>query len=418
MSARRFPPYPGKAHQSGQAKIKLAGKTIYLGAFGSDESWDKYRRLLAEWQSAGPGEPAAESRRTWPVEFVEDLIERFWGHAKRYYSTPDGKPSSELENYRATLRPLRVLYGKTPIKDFGPIALKALRQAMLDGSWLSQDDLKRRKGGRTRVCRKTTNQRISRIVRMFKWGVSEELIAEEVHRRLAAVGGLRAGKTDAIDYPDVEPVDVVTVEKTLPFLGPIVGAMVRLQLYTGMRPGEVCALTPGEIDRDGLSVEGVSVWVYRPAKHKTAHRGHKRAIVFGPKAQEVLRPLLEGRAPDAFVFSPAEAVAAAIAEKVAKSNTHRPVNGTKPGPKRKRKRPPGAKYRTMAYATRIRLTCDRHGIPRWHPHRLRHTAETLFEGAFDLDTARAALGHRDARMTIRYGKQDLAKAAAAAAKIG
>src|SRR5688572_29276018 len=46
-------------------------------------------------------------------------------------------------------------------------------------------------------------------------------------------------------------------------------------------------------------------WVYRPAAHKTAHYGHVRQILMGPRAQLTLAPWLK---PDlaAFVFSPAE----------------------------------------------------------------------------------------------------------------
>ena len=36
---------------SGQALVQINGQRIYLGVFGSEESKEKYRRLIAEWLS-------------------------------------------------------------------------------------------------------------------------------------------------------------------------------------------------------------------------------------------------------------------------------------------------------------------------------------------------------------------------------
>ncbi len=48
---------------------------------------------------------------------------------------------------------------------------------------------------------------------------------------------------------------------------------------TGVRPGEVCMMRTGDIDRTTSPLE------YRPRTHKTAHRGHERVVCIGPKAQ-------------------------------------------------------------------------------------------------------------------------------------
>src|SRR5262249_8649884 len=82
-----------------------------------------------------------------------------------------------------------------------------------------------------------------------------------------------------------------------PQLTPPVRAMVQLQRLTGMRPGEVIRMTTGAIDRAG------ELWVYRPGRHKTDYLGRGRSIYLGPKAQEILRPLLKAD-PDAPLFSP------------------------------------------------------------------------------------------------------------------
>ncbi len=48
--------------------------------------------------------------------------------------------------------------------------------------------------------------------------------------------------------------------------------------------------------------------VYRPAGHKTAHHGNAREIGLGPKAIEVLAPLLKPEL-QAYVFDPCDVVA-------------------------------------------------------------------------------------------------------------
>jgi hypothetical protein len=60
-----------------------------------------------------------------------------------------------------------------------------------------------------------------------------------------------------------------------------------------MRPGEVCRLTWGELDRTAV------VWIYRPSQHKTRHRGKTRAVAIGPHGQALLRTFLAGRVPAA-----------------------------------------------------------------------------------------------------------------------
>ncbi|MBC7785615.1 MAG: site-specific integrase [Burkholderiales bacterium] len=119
---------------------------------------------------------------------------------------------------------------------------------------------------------------------------------------LEAVESLKAGKTIAPDSPPVQPVDIGHVESTLRHMPPLVASMVRLQLATGMRSGELCSMRTKDIDTTG------DVWVYRPEKHKNTHRGHTREVAIGPKGQAILRHFLRPDL-DAPIFSPAVAMA-------------------------------------------------------------------------------------------------------------
>src|SRR5262249_43248686 len=130
-----------------------------------------------------------------------------------------------------------------------------------------------------------------------------------VYDNLAKVTSLRKGKCEARESEKVRPVPDEVVDATLPLLQPIPRAMAELQRLTGMRPGEVCRMRGMDLEVSGPA------WAYRPGSdrvpegdHKTAHHGHERTILLGPKAQEVLRPWLKTDL-TAYLFSPREAEA-------------------------------------------------------------------------------------------------------------
>ncbi len=184
---------------------------------------------------------------------------------------------------REALLPLRQLYGSTPAREFGPKSLIAVRQHMIDAE----------------LSRGVVNHRISRIKRAIKWAVAEEIIPPSVHHGLQAVTGLRNGRTEARETEPIKPVPDAHVDTLLPFLPPQIVAMIQLQRLTGMRPGEVVRMRPGDIDRSG------EVWIYEREEHKNRWRGHRRRIPLGPRAQEIIKPFLD-RDEQAYMFSPKE----------------------------------------------------------------------------------------------------------------
>ena len=166
-------------------------------------------------------------------------------------------------------------------------------------------------------------------------------------------------------------------------------------------------MTPGQIKRDGPQ----GVWIYEPAQHKAKYLGRVARIVLGPQVQAMLAPYLL-RGPEEPCFSPAEEMAAV---QQARRDNGATVRKTVKG---FRVRKFTDRYTTTSYGRRIAETCARHKIPHWTPHQLRHLAEYEIEHRFDLDSARAVLRHRDPRITVRYGKHDVEKAATVAVKMG
>ena len=403
----RLPSY--RLHKpSGQAVVTLGGKDFYLGKWNSKASRQEYDRLICEWLAGGRASPPGEEASSLTVA---ELCLRYWQFAKGYYRK-DGRPTAEVAGIRVTLRMLRTAYGSKPVSEFGPLALKVVRQTMLDQGH----------------CRRYANANTARIKRMFKWGVAEELVPSSVLHALQAVPGLRRGRTQAREPDPIQPVDDEVVEATLPHLPTIVGDMVRLQRLCGCRPGEVCMIRPCDVDTSG------EVWLYQPESHKTEHHGHGRIICLGPKAQDVLRPYLL-REKTAYCFSPAES------ERKRRAANHEarktPLScGNRPGTNRKRKpkKNPGDRYDACSYRRAIHRAVDlanqkrqnavKQGgpqprrLPRWSPNRLRHAAATEIRKQFGLEAAQVALGHRQADVTQIYAERNLTLAAEVARKIG
>jgi integrase len=400
----RAPPSCRHHKPSGQAIVTLNDgfghrRDVYLGKWKSKESRAEYARVIAEWEAAG--RVLAPQRNSDGLS-VNELCVRFLLHAKRYYTNGDGKPSREYEDYLLSIAPLKRLYGLTSAEDFGPLALKAVREEMLR--------TKIKRTGQVGWARGLVNQRIGRVRRIFKWGASEQLVPGSVYTDLCTVEGLLPGHTDARETEPVKPVSVALVRDTLKHVLPTVAAMIELQLATGMRPGEVCIIRGKDLELGG------KIWTYRPGQHKTAHRGHQRVISLGPKAQKILRPWLRANLEE-YLFSPREAMERFRAEQRANRKTKvQPSQADRS--KAKPKKQPGDRYNPRSYAQAIAMACKKNGLAHWHPHQLRHTAGTAIRREFGLDAARAVLGHRTPVVTEVYAELDMGKAAEVALKLG
>jgi integrase len=116
-----------------------------------------------------------------------------------------------------------------------------------------------------RFCRNTINKYTRRIVSLFEWGVEMELALETTHRALKAIKFLPEGYLGTFDNPEREHVPDDVVDRTLPFMPPMLRAMVQIQRMTGMRPSEVFNMTVGCIDKTRVP----GLWHYTPKSHKT-----------------------------------------------------------------------------------------------------------------------------------------------------
>jgi integrase len=419
------------------------GKPIYLGKYELDATQEAYHRVIAEWKANGCKPPAAPSDIT-----VVELLDRFWSHAKDYYRDSKKRKTTSIDNFRSALRPVVGLYGSTAVVDFGPIALKAVRQVMIDLGW-----------SRTYI-----NEQVRRIKQVFDWGVSEELYPASVADALKYVKGLRKGRSPARETKPVKPAPNHLIDAIKPHVDRRIWAMVQIMRISGPRPDEVVRLRPIDLDMTG------EVWVAQLEKHKTEYMtddytDSDRLILLGPQVQELIRPFLADRPVDAYLFSPREAESERRAEM--HRNRKTPLScGNKPGTNKSKnpKRPPGDQYRVdtllgamkdgsekafppPAELQRQRVPGKRKNSTRWetrkeHQERLgqdgwaallewnaahsftsrqlRHNAATELRKKYGLDVTQTVLGHAmGSKVTAMvYAEAALDKAMDAMAEVG
>ena len=367
-------------HACGRARAiwnDANGRRVRLlpGAFNSAESLQAFARLQLELSSS------AEK----PVESLDgptvvEVLAPYLRHASDYYG-----PCAGLEATKTAVKTVRELYGMTPVALFGPKKLAAVREAYFRKGW----------------SRPYINSQIGKIIRAFKWAVSEELAPATVYQALKAMPPLRRGHCDAPEPEPREPANPEHVAATLPFLPHHVRAVIELLRHTGMRPSEVCRMTLEQIDRHG------AIWIYRPTKHKNAHRGHRRMVALGAAARAVIEAHLAARTfGDAEpLFSPRRQREDRFAEMRAKRKTKvQPSQVSRKKATGTGKRLPGERFNANAIGHAVGKACQKAGVPLWSPYQLRHLKGAELREKFSLEHVRAALGHSHAAMSAHYDK--------------
>lgn len=307
---------------------------------------------------------------------VDDLVDRYLEHCRRYYRRPDGSPTTEAGTIGQALAVAAAIAGRTDAESFGPAALHRVREAMIARGW----------------SRRHINNQVVRLRGMFRWAVDRELIGLPIYERLRAVRGLAPHRSAAPEHPSIQPAPDSHVEAVRPFVAPQVWTLIRLQQLTAARAGELVALR-----LLGLDMSRDDVWVYRPDSHKTAWAGRRRSIWLGAGAIELLMPYLQ-RPVTAPLLSPAEAYRARL--------------GRTP--------PPwvGEAYTTASYRRCIDRACRRAGVPVWSPHQIRHAAATRLRREHGIEVARLILGHASTTTTEVYAERDADLAASIMRRIG
>lgn len=428
QSPQKIPSY--RLHRaSGQAIVTLSGKDIYLGRHDTPASHRKYEQVVSEWLANHRQPPASSKTGAEPDTAglnVESLFVAYWRYCQSYYVGRDGAPSKECLNIRDALRPMVITFGDKLVSHIRPSVLQATRNMMIDSG----------------LARKTINARVNRIRRMFRWGVENDLVPPSVLHGLQAVSPLKKGRGGVRESPPVKPVPEESIEAVLPFLPPTLQAMVRVQQYSGMRPGELVIIRSCDIDMSG------QIWSYCPPLHKTEYLGYARTVYLGTRAQEFLAPYLKHDL-ESYIFSPRQAMQ--------ERHQKRPQHRRQVNRHRLTRRKLSERYTPGSYLRAIYYACDQAFPPppplarivdkqgkresdrvrrqrltkaqlkelrqwqsdhRWHPNQLRHNAATYLRKEFGIEAARVVLGHRSAGVTEIYAEVDQEKAIDIISKVG
>lgn len=351
MIKPRVPSY--RLHKaSGQAIVTIAGKDHYLGPHGSDSSHATYRRKIADWSA---GAPSASKKAT-----VADMVMAYQSFADGYYRK-GGEPTSQAGKVRLGCTGLVEFAGNSPTDDFRPIDLEHLRDR-----WIADG-----------LARSTINDYMTIVRDAFRWGSVRGLASPTTWHGLKAVKGVAYGR-GGVERPPIGPVDQERIDSILAIVADDVAAMIRVQLLTGMRPGEASTMMAGEVDRSA------AIWIYKPSVHKMSHKGKIRVIPIGPKCQAILRPWIDA-AGDGLVFPPSAwrasiSVGRGLSSHIALTETYR-------------------------YA--IRQACRTAKIKPWSANQLRHNAATEIRRLYGLEAASEILGHAMPSTTLIYAERDL-----------
>lgn len=423
MPARRF-------HVSGQSIVTFNSRTYYLGPHDSPESLARYAVLLAKYQAGGLKMPEdfsmsdiepqiqamlgdseagliQEQQENAPV-LVSHVTALYREHLKAKYPTKDGEEKNK-ERYRCEKIADRLdsMFADIPVEQFGPVKLREFRDELVANGMSQNKDGSRKKP----LARKYINRIVNNVIGMFSHAVSGELVDVTKVQQLKTLDTLRNGQTTAPETEKVKPVAIEHVRATATHLSPIIKAMLRIQVATGMRSGELVIMRPCDIDRNGEH------WIYTPSKHKTGWRGKDKAVPIIGDARDAVTDYLN-RDPDSFCFSPKEAME--WRRSVGTANRTTPLScGNRKGTNRKKapKRLPRDRYDSASYRQAIQRAQKAAGVPHWFPHQCRHlSASTIRAALGGLEDARALLGHSTALMTSHYAQESL-EAAVRAAKV-
>lgn len=365
------------------SKVNLNGESDWVEKVLAKAKIRKFRFTCptAEELSHAPAPRSILDSKNLPVTqrramTVRELV------ATWYVTDPRGWQDGEVIRTIRACEPMLRLFGLINVREFNASHLEMLQYAMLTTEWMTPEE--REQNGDW--SRGYINANLDRVRRLFRWAEAKGHANPGTWQHLKSVMPIKRNDRRVRNTPPRKPCD--WDKQVIPAMAkmyPQVRAMVLVQFYGGMRPGEAVSMRRSEIDLNGPQ----GTWVYRPGKHKGSYWGQELAKVLGPKAQEALSPwLLEARF-DGFVFP-------AVLDRW--NRGHFTVEG---------------------FCRAVSDACEKANVERFTPYQLRHLCRLRVTRAFSLDHARAVLGHTSLGMSAEYAKGiDIETAAEVAVAVG
>ena len=142
-------------NNGGTAFVRINGKRIYLGKFGSPEAKQNYARCVAEWAITANNDPGQPTPAIGSIT-IDSLCIAFLDHAQRNAPT-------HYHSCRYAVKILLQLYSGSTVESFSPKCLAAVQHQF------TQYVGTRKK----RYSRQYCNTLVKHIKQMFRWGVIE-----------------------------------------------------------------------------------------------------------------------------------------------------------------------------------------------------------------------------------------------------
>jgi integrase len=423
--------------RSGNGRVTVGGREVYVGRYGSPEARERYLELMVEHgYLPATAIPAAKPAEPEPLPLpagnedvpagltLGELCQMYLVHLEPL--RPKGKPCSGWNRALAAVRAMRPL-ATMPAAKFGTRAFLDVRQRLVETPRYVQDRKPPKVGKRGRrkpaeppapprapvlLSRRWVNDVMQAVRAMFDWAVLHELVPDDRAAALRVVKRLKAGESQARETPPRKPVKRAVLLATLPYLTAEVADLVLFIRWTGCRPSEAMGMRWCRIrDRDK------PVWRYVPRRHKTSHRGKQRHIPIGPKARAIIEAHAVGRDPRDFVFTPQRSL-----------RRVEPVDGVLPMKQAKASPLVGERFTKDALRIAVRRAVDRANkarakvgeppLPHWTPYQLRYLRLREIRKRGGLEATQATAGHSDAVMTDHYAPANWGRAARAALASG
>lgn len=284
------------------AYVTIKGRRIYLGKWGSAETYRKYAQIISDPTFASSSEKCVNDELAPPLKMIQDkrgknrdekaaTISTLFSAYTHSYQTRPRYSRTDLNRIKHTLSVILETVSDIRIKDFGIIEMKKIKDRLLSSTF--------KHGGKEQhYSRSYINKILGTIKTAFRFGANELICSENDWMRIKCLDLVRAGRTQARESEGYRLITDEEFSAVLPYLQPFYRDMITLLESCGMRPSELCSMRGDEIDRSK------DIWVYTPSHHKTATRGKQRYIAFTKEE----RKLLEKYMNDGYLFTPERAV--------------------------------------------------------------------------------------------------------------
>ncbi|MEX0866576.1 MAG: hypothetical protein WD030_04400 [Pirellulales bacterium] len=128
------PPKYRRHKATGQAVVTIDTRDLYLGKYNSAARKERYRQLVAEFLQTGF---AASPERQQEIT-VAEVMAAYLRFARSYYRK-NGTTTREYGLIVECCRHIKPLYGRNCAVDFGPRALKTVRNSMIEAQHSRKD---------------------------------------------------------------------------------------------------------------------------------------------------------------------------------------------------------------------------------------------------------------------------------------